>query len=230
MVTVLLNSKLFGEFVRFLKRASIIGKDYYIRNDIWIPRTRLPEGKPGKHMLQGFSLGDNFQDVVWKIDDIRTIISSLDSVTGKKGRIELNIDYTGMDIVLKDGAYSVHIASPTNEKFPEEAKSFDEITSFIPEWTSFTMEELEAIKAKDVIKIWTPDGFPIRLSKSNFKLNGVEQAKNAIKYSGQYATVLMDDNQTGCLYIKMDYQFFKSVHVYVFALYREANGRGFGDL
>ena len=51
---VALKAKDLGTFVRFLKRAKSIGTDNLFKNDMWIPRTRTPESRPGPHILRGY--------------------------------------------------------------------------------------------------------------------------------------------------------------------------------
>ena len=77
---VTLKAKELGNFVRFLKRAKLIGTDYLIKNDMWIPRTRTPESRPGTHILRGYHPME--QDKVVVVKDRRTDIDALENVTG----------------------------------------------------------------------------------------------------------------------------------------------------
>ena len=52
---VTLKAKELGDFVRFLKRAKLIGVEYLVKNDMWIPRVRTPESRPGLRPFLGAS-------------------------------------------------------------------------------------------------------------------------------------------------------------------------------
>lgn len=219
---VTLKAKELGDLVRFLKRAKLIGTDYLIKNDMWIPRTRTPESRPGTHILRGYH--PIVQDKVFLVKDVRMVIDALENVTGKKGMITISADYNGISITLRDGAVTIPVAFPTEEKFPIDANDFTHyLSAFDGNWTDFTQSELDTVKRKGLIVIKSVDGDCIRLSKSNFKLNGVEQAKNAIKYSGKYFAQVTNDGQMGNLFIHMDYGFFEAVHHYLYAVYRESD-------
>ena len=164
------------------------------------------------------------QDKVFLVKDIRTVIDALENVTGKKGTITISADYNGISITLRDGAVTIPIAFPTEEKFPIDANDFTHyLSAFDGNWIDFTQSELDTVKKKGLIVIKSVDGDCIRLSKSNFKLNGVEQAKNAIKYSGKYFAQVTNDGQMGNLFIHMNYGFFEAVHHYLYAVYRESD-------
>lgn len=219
---VTLKAKELGDFVRFLKRAKLIGVEYLVKNDMWIPRVRTPESRPGTHILRGYH--PVVPDKVFLVKDIRTVIDALENVTGKKGTITISADYNGVSITLRDGAVTIPIAFPTEEKFPIDANDFTHyLSAFDGNWTDFTQSELDTVKRKGLIVIKSMDGDCIRLSKSNFKLNGVEQAKNAIKYSGKYFAQVTNDGQMGNLFIHMNYGFFEAVHHYLYAVYRESD-------
>ena len=134
---VTLKAKELGDLVRFLKRAKLIGTDYLIKNDMWIPRTRTPESRPGTHILRGYH--PIVQDKVFLVKDIRTAIDALENVTGKKGMITISADYNGISITLRDGAITIPIAFPTEEKFPIDANDFEHyLSAFDGNWESLS--------------------------------------------------------------------------------------------
>ena len=220
---VIVKAKTLANIVRFLKRAKLIGNDFLIKNDMWIPMTRGPESKPGTHILRDLEF-PVVEDKVFLIKDLRLVIRAFEDVEGKKGTIRLQSSYDGLSISLKDGAVIIPIAVPTKEPFPIDVKDFHHyIEAFDGKWTDFSQSELETIKMKGLIEITSEDGDLIRLAKGNFKLNGVEQAKNAIKYSGKYFASKSSDGQMGNLFIWMDYEFFESVHHYLYAVYQKTD-------
>ena len=237
MGTMLMQSmppREFKEFIRMLTRAKVLVTDtvFLMKNDIMIPKKRTVWNRPGKHYIKGFKVdGEPYSQMTYEFDSNML----LEAVKGQKGKLApviISISDKQIDFSIQYGTNNILVTpgkAIPSEKFPEDHSNFDEVTGEIT-WKDFTMEELQSIKEKQPLELVSKEGAVARISRDLFKLAGVEQAKNQIKYTGRYGFEGSPEKGMMMLYINMQYEFGQCLHVYPFAIYEPCGDHTYEEL
>lgn len=215
----------FTDFVRFLKRISDISDDFLIHNNIWIPTTRCPESRPGKHVIEGFPIPEQYSNIIYQCKNIRITGKQLGDITGKKGVISLNINENEIFMIVAEIPYLIAVATKNPvESFPQEESTFDELVSSFT-WTKLSAEKVNAIKRGGVHELSDAEGNICRVTKSLFRLKGVERADQPAKYSVEYYST-RGDNGLQMLMLLVSYNIGRVIHTYICAPYTKPNYEG----
>ena len=218
MIEVSMKSKDFRELIRFFKRAAIIGDTYLVKNDIWLPEKRLVAGKPGEHILKGFPIKGSLSNNVYRVKNIKELATNLDGIKGKLGIITLSISESAITLTVQNIITTVGVI--TNAEVKEGYAEFDDLLTDL-NWVKFTDYDIKTMRSKGLITVYSIDGDPIRLTKSHFKLNGVEQVAREPKYTAYYFARGLDST-VGVLQLHVKYDFFESFSIYSYARYIES--------
>lgn len=232
-VTSVMVPKDFKNFIRALTRAKALVNDtvFLMKNDILVPKKRTQWNRPGKHYIQGFPVPQPYTVVTYEFNP-NVLFDAIKGCKGKLQPVIITFDNEHIGFSIQYGPSTVLVTpgkAIPEASFPEEHQSFDDVLNDI-NWTDFTMEELQMIKNKQPLELVSEEGATVRIARDAFKLAGVEQAKNQIKYSGSYG--FSGDPRRGVmmLYIAMKYEFARSLHVYPFALYTPCGSHTYEEL
>ena len=233
-VTQMMSPRDFKDFIRALTRAKVLVTDtvFLMKNDIMIPKKRTVWNRPGKHYVKGFVVeSEPYSQMTYEFDS-NVLLEAVKGQKGKLAPVIISINEKHIDFSIHYGNNNILVtpgkAIPA-EKFPEDHSNFDEIIGEVT-WKDFTMEELQSIKEKQPLELISKEGAVARISRDLFKLAGVEQAKNAIKYTGRYGFEGSPEKGMMMLYINMQYEFGQCLHVYPFAIYKPCGDHTYEEL
>ena len=228
-----LSSKMLTSYVDFLKRMKLLGDDFLVKEDMWIPCIKTENNSPGIHIgkdpmydIQGWDKQGNVIGIRrnYRCSNLSDTIKSICSVKGRKTDIILEYTDNELSLYINDTQWVIASkrTSDTVDMCPE-YNTFQDILSKDSEWYEIEKSTLEAIQVGHPVTIigkitGCDETTPIRLARSLLPLTGVVRS---VEYTGEYTLVQSTkfDSTVADLCVHMVYPKIECAHIYYIRKY-----------
>lgn len=211
---ITLKKKEFDTMIRVWKRMGLISDHYICRNDIWLPADRTPSTRPGRHVIQGPPMPEEYREFVY---DAKNLINNMKELALQKHlkSIKYTVSEDSLSFALNDTVFYRVAERVTIEQFPVQWTSFDDIVQNV-DWTAVPVEQLVELRDGNRIELGE-SGCAALIARGLLKYSGSMPTTRPINFSLKYNIAKSDDKMTPSLiHLLVDYGFFKCCHTYPF--------------